>query len=707
MLQNAAPPGTSAFFSLKRLLAATVLLLGGSLVFVLGWMAWQARSAVSDYRAEAQQMRAAAAIGGALGAYLTERQMTLNGFAMAEVDAGTRRDMLAFRERARAMDAALPQLISVAPQSASATALQTALRDMPRLREAGDRLLGQPRAQRDAAAMRAFNDETRRMVVAASDAWMALLPLAARDEAALLRRADVLALTWRLRDTAGLARSGIAGALSAGRAPDAAALARIEEWRAGARMLVALIQAHEQSGLFLQVGVRSMERARTRIMADDGFEGMARGIIAAWAAGTPAPMDAATWTRQTNAIFDDVLAIKDGVGAGISRTLDDNITAASGRMWQSIGFAAGGLVLVVLSIAMILLRVIRPMDRLSDSARRLAAQDEGVTVADTTRRDEVGTLARALLNVQEQQAEAARLRAETEATRAANRVERGKALDEMADFVTARADEGHASVAQRMDILREDSTAVAAGAARIAEAGSTAGAAAGAALSASETVAAATEEMAASIREITQRMGDAARLTHQAVASTETGTQTVQGLASSVQDIGRVAQLISDIASRTNLLALNATIEAARAGEAGKGFAVVASEVKSLASQTARATQEIGEQIGAVQAETNRAVEAIAHIGGTVQGLEELAASVAAAMEEQSSATQEIARSVAQSAEAAREVAGRVGALDRETAEAKRIAGQMREGATAATEALGGMQRAITDAVREAAKKAA
>jgi uncharacterized protein YoxC len=210
--------------------------------------------------------------------------------------------------------------------------------------------------------------------------------------------------------------------------------------------------------------------------------------------------------------------------------------------------------------------------------------------------------------------------------------------------------------------------------------------------------------MSASIREITARMNDAARITQAAVQGADTGTATIKGLAEAVQRIGKVAQLISDIAGRTNLLALNATIEAARAGEAGKGFAVVASEVKSLANQTARATEEIGQQIAEVQAETARAVEAVGHIGETLHGLEQIAASVAAAMDQQSAATQEIARAVGGAADAARDVSSRVDGLGRDAGDASERADRMRASIGQAGEALDEVRGAVVRAVRQAAE---
>jgi len=135
---------------------------------------------------------------------------------------------------------------------------------------------------------------------------------------------------------------------------------------------------------------------------------------------------------------------------------------------------------------------------------------------------------------------------------------------------------------------------------------------------------------------------------------------TVQGLAQSANRIGEVVGLINSIASQTNLLALNATIEAARAGEAGKGFAVVASEVKTLASQTAKATDEISEQIADIQRVANDAIDAIKRIGGIIGEVNEVATAIAAAVQEQGAATQEISRSTQFAADGTRHVSDNI-----------------------------------------------
>jgi methyl-accepting chemotaxis protein len=175
-----------------------------------------------------------------------------------------------------------------------------------------------------------------------------------------------------------------------------------------------------------------------------------------------------------------------------------------------------------------------------------------------------------------------------------------------------------------------------------------------------QTVAAAAEELAASIAEIGRQVSESAKVAAKAVDDAQHTNSQVRGLAEAAQKIGDVVKLINDIAGQTNLLALNATIEAARAGDAGKGFAVVASEVKSLATQTAKATEDIAAQVSAIQAATSSAVTAIGNISSTIGQINEISTSIASAVEEQGAATKEISRNVQEAARGTTDVSSNI-----------------------------------------------
>jgi methyl-accepting chemotaxis protein len=163
-----------------------------------------------------------------------------------------------------------------------------------------------------------------------------------------------------------------------------------------------------------------------------------------------------------------------------------------------------------------------------------------------------------------------------------------------------------------------------------------------------ETVASATEEINASLAEIASQVSRATEVAQTAVSTASQTSGVINGLREQSDSIGEVVKMITDIAEQTNLLALNATIEAARAGEAGKGFAVVASEVKNLATQTAKATEQISAQIDSVRGESANAVDAIDRISAVIRQIDEITTAIAAAVEEQAAATREIARNVQQ-----------------------------------------------------------
>jgi methyl-accepting chemotaxis protein len=327
--------------------------------------------------------------------------------------------------------------------------------------------------------------------------------------------------------------------------------------------------------------------------------------------------------------------------------------------------------------AVVIFFVVRPLTNMTGTMETLAGGNLDVSVVGAERKDEVGALARSLQVFKDNAIETRRLTAEQEALKAQASADQKAALNRMADNFEASVGgivSMVASAATEMQCAAQSLSNTAASANQQAAAVSAATTQTTANV---QTVATAAEELAASTSEIARQVSHSNSIATQAVDEARSTNVSVEGLATAAQKIGEVVGLIQHIASQTNLLALNATIEAARAGDAGKGFAVVASEVKTLAGQTAKATEEIGAQIAAIQGATSNAVGAIQRIGGTIGQLSEISSAIAAAVEEQSAATREIASNVQQAARGTDEVAANIIGVTQSSGEVGAAAGQV------------------------------
>jgi methyl-accepting chemotaxis protein len=333
---------------------------------------------------------------------------------------------------------------------------------------------------------------------------------------------------------------------------------------------------------------------------------------------------------------------------------------------QTMAMAAAVAALLVLILTMLVVRrITKPLTSVTASLTAIANGNTDVAIEYHDRADEIGEIARTVAVFRSNSQERHRLRTEQAAAAAAAAAQR-KA--ELRMFV----DEFQAGVGGILDKVLSSSSEFERVARQLTEtARSTAalsGQSASASAAASEHVrsaAAASDELTSSIAEITRRVKESNGIAAEAVKQAEATDQRMSDLSQAGTRIGDVVKLITSIAEQTNLLALNATIEAARAGDAGRGFAVVAQEVKSLAGQTAKATEEISSQIASMQLATEESVGAIKAIGQTIERISDIATSISAAVEQQSSATQNIGQSVRAAATGTAGVAVNIGNVAR------------------------------------------
>ncbi|HEY0836202.1 MAG TPA: methyl-accepting chemotaxis protein [Azospirillum sp.] len=367
------------------------------------------------------------------------------------------------------------------------------------------------------------------------------------------------------------------------------------------------------------------------------------------------------------------------IGTGV---YTDNIEANFREHALKAGIVGALLAAVALALIFGIARSIsRPVAGLTAVMNRLAENDLSVEVPGADRGDEIGTMAKAVAVFKERGLENRRLREEQEAGQTRAAAERRSMLLRLAeeferkvsgvvDMVATAATEMHGSAAALSSTTDAASHRAAAAAAAAEEASASV-----------NTVAGATEELTASIQEIRRQVTSSTTIAAQAVKDADKTNGLMAGLAAAANQVGEVVNLINTIAGQTNLLALNATIEAARAGEHGKGFAVVASEVKSLATQTAKATDEIQAKIGEIQQATGTAVSAIREIGEVIGRMNAISGAIAGSVEQQGAATQDIAGNIQQAAVGSRAVSDNITGVNQASAEAGSAAEQVRGGA--------------------------
>jgi methyl-accepting chemotaxis protein len=355
----------------------------------------------------------------------------------------------------------------------------------------------------------------------------------------------------------------------------------------------------------------------------------------------------AEMNESAAAIVKGASALKADLSSDQQR-LENESDAAIGETERLIVMlAAGGFVLGAILALLLGKGISRPMIEMCKAMRELAGGNFDVVLPGLGRRDEIGEMAAAVEEFKMQaiakaERDAAAHDAQNKAAGAARRSELIRFADQFeaaVGAIVANVSTSAVQLEQAAGTLTRTAETTQSLSSQVAGASEEAS-------SNMQSVATATEELSTSVDEIGRRVRDSNRIAEAAVVQAQETDGRIGKLSRAAQEIGDVVKLITAIAEQTNLLALNATIEAARAGDAGRGFAVVASEVKSLASQTAKATDEISTHIAGMQGATQESVAAIKEIGGTIGQISSIASAIASAVEQQSSATQEIARNV-------------------------------------------------------------
>jgi methyl-accepting chemotaxis protein len=648
--------------TVSTLLQSVIAVLAVCVVALLvstAWQSWERLQATGHISAVAE---ASANAFKAMHNLRTDHSSTprvLNGEAplSPEIEKFLRSIHEAEMPAIRATAALLPSI----PFAEQATLLGQLNQQLDRLgtlqNEAWDEMR-KPKKARRAALSKEYTDQTGMLLATLETISARLTAVVNHNDPLIDQLLSIKQAAWLLRNTAGEASDLVAtGLVATGSLP-------LEAQQTYTKFVGAVETAWsglESSTLGMTLSPQladAMGAAKAAYFNAD-YLALRDRLIDQIMVGSKTDMTADQWTPLTSQRMGTAVAVAE-------RALDE------ARDYSAVQYARAGRALAV-QLAMLVLaslltigamitvtrRVIRPLHNIRDAMLKVAGGDLTVDSGYLDRQDEIGALASALETFKQQATDKLKIEAK-ERERNAGAAARQRAVEihvgEFEGVVRRTLDQLNEASGEMLKTSSELSAVSRQTNARVQQAGK----ASGDASTSVDSVASAAEELSASINDISQQAAHAAGIASRAVSQARDTDGTVQGLANSASRIGEVVGLINTIAAQTNLLALNATIEAARAGEAGRGFAVVASEVKSLASQTAKATEEISGQIADIQKVAGDAIGAIQAIGGIIGEVNEVATAIAAAVQQQGAATQEITRSTQFAAQGTRNVADNI-----------------------------------------------
>ncbi|MBV9564633.1 MAG: methyl-accepting chemotaxis protein [Bradyrhizobium sp.] len=533
-----------------------------------------------------------------------------------------------------------------------------------------------PKAGRRLELGKEYMDSTQSMLATLDKTSTALAASVIRQDAVFDQFLAIKQLAWLLRNTAGEASLTVSNALNAGSLTAERHLYYMKTV-GGTEAAWSAVQLMA-SGTQLPPALSAAMAAVKTAYFDPQYLKLRDDLANTLLAGQKPDMTPNQWSPITVSRLASAVKVAEAALEAAKAHSDEQHGAAFRSLALQLVLLVAAIAVGFGAMMMIGRRVITPLLTIRDAMLKVAGGDLDVTTGYGERQDEIGALAGALETFKQQAEDKIRIEAQ-ERERNTGAAARQRTIE---SYVAAFEGAVRGTLQQLGDAsgqMRKTSDDLSNVSRQTNQRVEVARKASGDASSSVESVAAAAEELSASINDISQQAAHAAGIAKRAVDQARDTDGTVQGLAKSAGRIGEVVGLINSIAAQTNLLALNATIEAARAGEAGRGFAVVASEVKSLASQTAKATDEISEQIADIQKVAGEAIDAIKGIGGIIGEVDEVATAIAAAVQEQGAATQEITRSTQFASQGTRNVSENIAGVKTDADAAATAAGNVQE----------------------------
>jgi methyl-accepting chemotaxis protein len=668
---------------------AIPLLVATGIIVAENWRARTVAEEMAEANATADMLLSAA------GHWAVERGRTNAALNSALEQVAAHREEI--NKRRAAADAAYAE--GMARLAADRKFAQPALLD--KARAAHERLVAL-RAKVDGELTKPFDQRDRALakqwfptITGLIDETQSIRLIASRsgdgNAASLSDIADLKHFVWVMSEYAGRERARVGALVSSETAMNTTSIAELAGFRGRVELAWSRLLAAREAGILPPEVLAAMDEVQAKFFGS--FQKVRDDAYQAGVAGGVYSIDGPGWMKESTAAIDTILALSRTMGEYSDR-LAKRVQADALRelLFAAVAMLAG-LGVALWAARLVRVRVTGPVGRMTSVMTDLAGGNTDVGFV-ALNDDEIGGLARAFMCFKESMIRD-RQRQLAEHLETEEQIERKSRIEALTARFDGAMRDVLGTVSDAANRLHGSATAMSANAEQTNRQTAAVSTATEQASANVETVSAAGTELTASIHEISGQVARSAEMANRAASEAEAVNHRIEALADAAQKVGQIVQLINAIASQTNLLALNATIEAARAGDAGKGFAVVANEVKSLANQTAKATDEIAAQVAAIQGETAAAVGAIRGITGTIGEVNQLAASVAAAVEEQSAATAEISRSVSEASRGTAEVASNIAGV----AQAANETGRMAKDVYDAASLLIGESRRMEDEV--------